>query len=192
MKKTKAKNKNCRGFALLEIIVSVSLFVVIIILVNSIFLSSQNSYRANSNMAELSQNARVSLDRMSREIRQAVDVITSLPASKTDPAVEQIFFQDGHDISRITYILYYLDGSNLMKQIKAYYFDSDPSTYVTHDALDYGGYPPDELILEDRIIGEYFSGIKFWSSNGTISIELNLLKNKNSLNVETAVGSRNQ
>lgn len=195
MKQKKSpKNIDLTGFTLLEIIVSLSLFVIIIILVNSIFITSQRSYNKNSNQAELSQNVRVSLDRMSRELRQATNIITTLPATKTDPLnppAEQIFFQDGHDTSRLTYLRYYLNGTNLMRENKAYYFDADPLTYVAYNSLDQGGSPPSFSILEARVIGEYFNGLKFWGTGGVINLELNLQKNQNSLNLETAIYGRN-
>lgn len=194
-KKLPTKNVNLTGFTLLEIIVSLSLFVIIIILVNSIYTTSQNSYNKNSNRAELSQNVRVSSDRMSRELRQSTNIITTLPATKTDPLnppAEQIFFQDGHDMSRITYLRYHLNGTNLMRENKAYYFDTDLNTYVAYNSLDQGGSPPRELIIDDRIIGEYFNSIKFWGSSGVINLELNLQKNQNSLNIETSIYGRNR
>ncbi len=194
-KKLSAKNFRQKGFTLLEIIVSLSLFIIIIILVNEIYAISQRSYNSNSCQGELSQNARVSFDRMSRELRQSNSIITALPASKDDPLnppAEQLFFQDGHDADLITYIRYYLNGSDLMRQSKAYYFDADPSAYVAYNSLDQGGYPPNELVIDDRIIGEYFNSIKFWGSNGVINMELNLRKNQNSLNIETLIYSRNR
>lgn len=194
-KKISAKNIGSAGFTLLEIIVSVSLFTIIIMLVNEIYTASQRSYNKNSGQGELSQNARVSFDRISRELRQSSDIITTFPAVKTDPLnppAEQIFFQDGHDADAITYIRYYLNGSDLMRQNKAYYFGAATSSFVAFNMLDQGGYPPNELIIDDKIIGEYFNGIKFWGSNGIIGMELNLQKNQNSLNIETLIYGRNR
>lgn len=194
-KKIYTQNISHAGFTLLEIIVSLSLFAIIVILVNEIYTASQRSYNKSSEQGELSQNARVSFDRMSRELRQSNNIITTLPAVKTDPLnppAEQLFFQDGHNSNIIAYIRYYLNGSDLMRQNKAYYFDTDPSTFVAFNMLDQGGYPPNELIIDDRIIGEYFNGIKFWGSSGIISMELNLQKNQSLFNIETLIYSRNR
>jgi len=185
---------NFTGFTLLETIASVSLFVIIIILVSNIYLVTQRAYNKNSELAELTQNARVSLDRISRELRQASNIVTTLPETNTDPLdppTNQIFFQDGHDINQVTYLKYYLDGTNLMREHKAYYFNEEPSIYVTYNSFDQAGDPPLEIILEDRIIGEYFTELKFWGSNGLINISLNLQKNQNNFPIKTSVFSRN-
>jgi len=182
------------GFTLLEIIASLALFAMIIILVSDVYLVAQRAYNKNSNIAELTQNARVSLDRISRELRQSSGLVTTLPASDTDPdnpPASQIFFQDGHDNSRITYLRYYLDGANLMREHKAYYFDQEPSVYVPYGSLDQGGGQPRETILENRVVGEYFSQLKFWGANGLINISLSLAKNQNNFSIKTSVYSRN-
>ncbi len=185
---------NTFGFSLIEVIVSISLFVIIILLVNSIYILAQQTYNKNSNLAELTQNARVSLDRLSREIRQSVSVITILPATDTDPLnppTNQIFFQDGHNISQITYLRYYLNGTDLMRQKKVYYFSEEPDTYVTYNSIDQYGQPAQELILEDQVVGQYFNDLKFWGVNGLINISIGLSKSQNFFNIKTSVYSRN-
>lgn len=185
--------KNLNGFTLLEIIVSLSLFTIIIILVSDIYLITQRAYNKNSDAAELAQNARVSLDRISRELRQSASLITALPATDADPnnpPAYQIFFQDGHDVSQITYLRYYLDGANLMREHKAFYFIQEPSIYVTYNSLDQGGSPPLEII-DNRIVGEYFTELKFWGVGGLINIYLKLAKNQNNFAIQTSVFSRN-
>ena len=188
-------NREQSGFTLLEIIVSLSLFTIIIILVSNVFLTTQNAYNKNSNIAELTQNARVSLDRISRELRQSSSVITALPATDDDPLnppANQIFFQDGHDVSQITYLRYYLDGSNLMREHKAYYFSQEPSIYVTYNSLDQGGGPPLEIIIDSLVVGEYFNRLEFWGAGNLINISLNLTKNQHNFSLETSIFSRNR
>ncbi len=77
--------RNITGFTLPEILVSLSLFVLILLLVNSVYVLSQRAYNKNSDTAELTQNVRVSLDRISREIRQSTNIVTELPATRDDP-----------------------------------------------------------------------------------------------------------
>lgn len=176
------------GFTIFEIIVSISLFVVIILMTGSLYQVSQKSYNKGSDQAELTQNARVSLDRISRELRQATDIVTGLPAS-------EIFFRDGHDISEITYIKYYLNGNNLMRVRTAYYFGDEQSVYVPYGSYDQYGDPPDELILDDgrepKIIGEYFNNLQFSGVDNLINISMELAKNQNKLNAETKIYTRN-
>lgn len=175
------------GFTIFEIIVSISLFVIIILMTGSLYQISQKSYNKGSDGAELTQNARVSLDRISRELRQATDIVTSLPAS-------EIFFRDGHDISEITYIKYYLNNNNLMRLHVAYSFDTDPDIYIPYGSLDQYGDPPDESILEGgmpKIIGEYFNNLQFSGVDNLINISMELAKNQNKLNVGTKIYTRN-
>jgi len=191
---TKRKPTRQNGFTMLEIIVSLALFVIVIILVSSIYLLAQKSYNKSSDLAELTQNARVCLDRLSRELRQSVNIVTALPPTDSDPEnppAEEIFFQDGHNISQITYLRYYLDGTNLMRKHTAYHFASEPTIYVTYNTTDQYGNSPDKKILENRIIGEYFSQLKFWDNSGSISIAIELNKGSNNFKIRTSVYPRN-
>jgi len=193
--KKNSLRKKAAGFTLLEIIVSISLFTIIIILVSDIYLATQRAYNKNSDIAELTQNARVSLDRISRELRQSSSLITSLPATDDDPGqppASQMFFQDGHDTAQITYLRYYLDGADLMREHKAYFFSDEPLIYVAYNSFNQAGEPPSEIIIDDRIVGEYFTELKFWGINGLINISLKLAKNQNAFAIKTSVFSRNR
>jgi len=188
------RKANLMGFTLLEILVSLSLFTFAILLVSSMYSLSQKSYNRGAAKGELVQNARVSFDRMTRELRQSLDIVTVLPETDSDPGnppAEEIFFQDGHDASQITYLRYYLDGTNLKRSYIAYYFSAEPDTYVTYNSLDQNGYPPEELIIEDRIVGEYFNQLQFWGSSGLIHISLGLVKNQDSFSMNTGIFERN-
>lgn len=190
---TKYKFLNA-GFTTLEIAISMMIFVLVILLVNSMYTISQRSYNKGSNKAELAQNARVVFDRTSRELRQSTNIITALPPTGIDPLnspPNEISFQDGHNIDQITYLRYYLYESNLMREHSAYYFSGAPSVYVAQTSVDGFGNHPTKLILEDRIVGEYFNNLKFWGANGLVHISIKLLKNQDIINFETNVYSRN-
>jgi type II secretory pathway component PulJ len=178
-----------KGFTILEIVVSVSLFTFIILLSGSMYSLAQKSYNKGQERGELAQNIRVSLDRITRELRQSVNIVTTLPETADDPEnlpSEEIFFQDGHDISQITYLYYYLNGTNLMRSRIVYYFDEDPETYVSWDSVD-----ANEEVLENRVVGEYFDKMEFWGANGLIYISLRLIKGQNTLNIDTNIFTRN-
>lgn len=171
-----------------------AVFIVVILLTGSIYSLSQKSYKKSSDMAELTQNNRVFLDRLSRELRQSVNIITALPPTNSDPLnppAEQIIFQDGHNANQITYIRYYLNGADLMREHSAYYFSAEPSTYVAYNSVGQNGQPALFKNLENRIIGEYFNQIKFWGSNDLVNIYLKLIKNTNTFEVETKAFARN-
>lgn len=190
----KVINKNQNGFTLLEILVSLSLFTLAIILVGSMYSLSQRSYNKGAGKGELVQNARVCLDRITRELRQSVSIVTVLPETDSDPLnppADEIFFQDGHDASQITYLRYYLDGTDLKRSYIVYYFASEPETYVAYNSFDQYGSPPQELIIEDRVVGEYFGELQFWGSSGLVYISLALAKGQDSFNVNSSIFKRN-
>lgn len=186
---SKKTNPAEHGFSILETIVSIGLFVMAILLVSSMYTFIQRAYRAGSDKAEVTQNARVALDRMSREIRQAVHFVGALPNSTTT-ATSTLEFQDGHNQTEVNYIRYFLSGTNLMREVKYYYFDSSPSTHVRWYDLD-GSIKPSATTTASTIIGEYFDSVRFHGSSFGVSIGLSIKKNSNSYNIETLLYTRN-
>lgn len=180
------------GFTLVEILISLSLLLIIFLAVVSVYTISQRLYVLADNQAEISQNGRVIIDRLTRELRQTQDIVTTLPATNSNPETlpDEIMFQDGHDPEIIRYIRYYLDGQDIKKQIIAYYFTINPEQYVYWHAIDQNGNPPQNKILEDKIIGEYVYDWEFWG-NKLIYINIYLVKNQNSQIINTAIYGRN-
>jgi Tfp pilus assembly protein PilE len=83
------KNKLSFGFTLVEMMVISCIFLILMSVVYSVFLFQQRAYKSGENSAEIIQNGRVVLERITRELRQAKKIISALPAS-------EIKFQDGH------------------------------------------------------------------------------------------------
>ena len=186
--------KPAGGFTLLEVIVSVAIFSLVILVAYEIYSLGQNIYRRGGDEMEVWQNARASLDRLTREVRQTESLATALPDVNDDPdnpPANELRFQDGHDTSSITYLRYYLNGANLQWQRIAYYFSVQPEVYVTYNSQDQFGNPPEQIILEERVIGEYFSDLDFWRTNNLINIIIHLTKNGREVNLMTAVYGRN-
>lgn len=95
MKKPLFWGKLNRGFTLAEIITVLAIFILIIGVIYSAIVYSQKSYALGENAAEIIQNGRVVIERISREIRQARKIISPLPEESINPPSE-IRFQDGH------------------------------------------------------------------------------------------------
>ena len=184
--------RNKQGMTLIEVVIALAIGSLIFVLVTSIYLLSQNIYRSTDAKAEISQNGRVILDRIVREIRQSQRIITVLPTVAGDSAPDEVTFQDGHDMSEIKYLRYYMDSSHhLNRQVIAYYFAAYPDIYVNIDATEETTHnPPTQIILEDRLIGEYVDDIEFYG-NRLININLYLSKNGESAIMSTAVFGRN-
>lgn len=190
MPKTKLNLKAQQGFTLAEMLVSIIIGIVIVSLVGSIFLLSQKVIRKNNTKSELTQNARITIDLMSREIRQAKEVITVLPVDTSSPPLpSELQFEDGHTTSQIQYIRYYLNSEQLNRQIIVYYFDSDPNTYVRWDDVDGFGVPTSE-VMEDKIIGENFNNINFYGDKN-INIDFIMEKNNEQIDMKTIINPRN-
>jgi type II secretory pathway component PulJ len=185
---------NNSGFTLVEVIVSIGMFILVILIAYELYSLGQNVYRRGGDEMEAWQNARAALDRMTREIRQAESLATVLPATSDDPVnppANEVMFQDGHDTFQITYIRYYLDGTNLNWQRVAYYFSIQPDLYVASNSKDQFGNPPNQIVLDDRVIGEYFDDLDFWGDGNLINIIVRLSKNGRLINLMTAVYGRN-
>lgn len=182
------------GFTLIEVMISVVIAAMIFMLLSGTYIISQKVYLETDSKAELSQNGRVILDRMIREVRQTPDLTTQLPFDNSDPEQlpSEIMFQDGHDTSEIKYIRYFMDGSDLKRQVIVFYFPSEPA-YFVHDYdtdKDPPHNPPVQQILEEKIIGEYVDDLEFWG-DGLLNINLYLSKNSQSVIINTAVYGRN-
>ena len=172
----------------MEILTAMTVFLVVVLQVGSLYTLAQRSYTRGIDQAELIQNARVCLDRLSRELRQTRNMITPLSASVP---VNELYFQDGHDPEEITYIKYYPDGADLKRSHLAYYFPVDPDVYVYYDSVDAFGSPPEENILEDGIIGEYFDSVGFTGDLGLVDVSFGMARGQSDLSVDTKIYMRN-
>lgn len=185
---------NKKGFTLVEIIIVMTISVIIFGLITSVYIISQKAYSETDTKAEITQNGRVILDRMIREIRQTPDIITQIPPDTSEPSLlpSEIKFQDGHNTNQVRYIRYFLDGTDVKRQEIVYYFPSAPDYYVhSYDTdKDPPHNPPIEQVVEEKVIGEYTEDLEFWGDN-LININLYLYKDGYSSIINTAVYGRN-
>jgi len=189
------KNKN--GFTLAELLVTIAILGLVLGAIYEAYALNQRAYRKGEVSAELTQNSRVILERMTREIRQAKGIATELSAASTD-ATSTIEFEDGHDISYVHYVHYFWDevDETIKREVVAYYFSisgnpNSTSTYVAWDATPPVGESLETCTLEGPdIIGEYVTDLKLWKSEG-INISLTFKKGENSINLSTKVFGRN-
>jgi prepilin-type N-terminal cleavage/methylation domain-containing protein len=200
-----AKKISQLGFTLTEVLVSITIFVLIIVVIYSIYIFNQRSYQEGEQAAEINQNGRVILERMTREIRQAKEIVTNLPQAPDNPgnpAPSEIEFQDGHTPypyqalgSDYYYIRYFIpEGSNeLKRQYRVYCFEECDicNTYFRwNDTRLEGQETTHPCNLEEIAIGECVSDLKFWGVN-SINIFISLSKNNKEINLKTNVLGRN-
>lgn len=202
------RNQNLlTGFTIVEVLITVAIFILIVVVIFSIYLTSQRFYQRGEVRAELLQNGRVILERLAREIRQAEEIVTPLPQlpdNPDNPPPEEIEFQDGHIPSPYQelgsdyyYIRHYLATTTgeLYRQYRVYCFDSCEicNTYFRWNDTKIVG---EEIVkahpcdLEDKIIGEYAKELKFWGS-GLINISLTLFKQNEKIDMQTKILGRN-
>ncbi len=183
------------GFTLIEITIAITIAIIIITAVYASFTMGEKVSRKSLQKAELAQNGRISLDRISREIRQTTEMVTLLPLDKSDPSnppPSSIKFEDGHT-EYTRYITYYKDGTNLKRKISHYYFgDTDPPSdqWVVWNAEDSFGNPPTEKVDEDQTIAEYIDQLEFYGEK-VINIDLTVQKNEDTIDFSTSAFGRN-
>lgn len=183
-----------RGLTLVEILVGITLSTLLIGALYGVYIVSNKSYRTSVNQTELNQNARIALERISRDLRQSMLLVTTLPPTNTDtlnPAPSDITFQDGHDNTKIQYIRYYLSGTDLKRQVFHYAFSSNPTVWVTYDALDNLNLPPAKTITEDTIKANTITTLQFYGTSSLININLTSTNGTSNYKYETAVYARN-
>lgn len=193
-KQNKISHNLNRAFTLVEILVAIAAGVVIIALIYASHSLMVRLTERESRKVELVQNGRVTLDRLTRELRQTDEIVTALPETPDnpdDPPPSEIKFQDGHESDPIRYIRYYLDGNLLHREISHYYFDIDPDTWVHWDAEDEYGDEALHTVDEDNVIAEYIDSLIFWGEDRLINIRFDAMSGEESVEFLTAVCGRN-
>lgn len=179
------------GFTLIEVSVTMAILSLVLGSIYGVYNLSQKAYTIEENMVEITQNGRVVFERLSREIRQAVEIVTELQNEEAS-ATSTIMFEDGHITEPYNYIRYFQDGSLIKREVIGFYFSGDSEeTLVPLDAVP----PPSQTLMvktiqEVQTIGEYAAQLKFWGS-GVVSIVLELNKKENNLRLKTSIFGRN-
>lgn len=154
-----------KAFTLVELLVAISISSILIVVSVSVYNLFRRSTIADQAKSDLSQNARVALDRLTRELRQTPDIVTQLPASPSDTTVvepNEIEFEDGNvsvgDPDYLTYHRYYLAGTTLEMDIREYYFASDTSTRVHWNDRDASNNLPIAHVISTQAVAQDVSG----------------------------------
>lgn len=172
-----------KGFTLIELLVSVTGGLIIFLGILNLFIIARQAVSTGRTRAELAQNGRVALERVARDLRQAEEIVTTLPNS-------EIELQDGHDVGALNYVRYHLNGQGLYREVSFYAFSGAPDTRVKFNAIDGFGNPPSKTIIEDLIIAEYVTALNF-SGEEIVNISVGLEYNNIALTIPTAIFGRN-
>jgi len=179
------------SFTLVETLVVIVILGLVLGTVYTVYNLSQKAYQEGEKAAELLQNGRVVLERITREIRQAREMVSEL-SEEEEGATSTIVFEDGHIGDSYHYIHYFQDDNLVKREVIGYYFSGDTEkTLVPWDALPPEGQSLEVQTLEEtRIIGEYLADFKIWGSK-IISTALILEKQDKTLELRTKIFARN-
>ncbi|HSI20604.1 MAG TPA: prepilin-type N-terminal cleavage/methylation domain-containing protein [Verrucomicrobiae bacterium] len=156
-----------RAFTLVELLVAVVVSGILVGITASTYSLFRRSMALDQGRVSLSQNARIALDRISRELRQTPAVVTLLPANPSDlstPQPGELEFEDGH-ANDLTYRRYYLSGGTLKVDVKQYYFAYDPTTRVRWNEQGTGGVSPISNVISTNDIADNVQSISYYGSN---------------------------
>lgn len=93
------KRKKNIAFTATETVVAIAVATGIMLSIYSLYLLHQRAYRKGEEAGEVIQNGRIVLERLSRELRQAKEIVTILPDTRDSEELSppnNIKFQDGH------------------------------------------------------------------------------------------------
>jgi len=185
----KKDKKYLTGFTMMETLLAVGIGATIIAVAGSIYFMGVKTYRIKNLSAELVQNGRIAMDRMSREIRQTSEIAVTLPAEEEESLPDEIIFRDGH-AEDIDYIRYYLNNGDLKREERFYYFESDAEkNHVICGAIGESGESPIWDTVKDQVIAENLSNLGFFGEP-LVHIRLILSKLDVNLHLATAVLGR--
>ena len=176
-----------QGFTLAELLVAISVTLLLLGTLYAVYEISQDSFKYGSTKIELTQNAKIGLERISRELRETNQITTVLPTTGDDPEnppVNEITFQDAN-FEQIRYINYYLSGNDLNRCIYHYYLGGAPDEWVTYDTP--GAV---ESLDEELTTATNITNLEFYGQT-VITINLSAHSGSESIDLSSQVKPRN-
>lgn len=192
---TGKKTKNL-AFTLIELLVAIGVALIVVTAAVSIVVLIKREIGGGNDRLEATQNTRSLLDRISRDLRQASEIVTVLPtyAEGVDGKTE-IAFQNGHsaDNSKINYISYYLsEGGNVVKKNYHYSFASAPDEWTSWDARDNLNNPPTETVDSSYVVASNIELFSVWQSGDfSVLLDVKAVKDKASSHMKSNILLRN-
>lgn len=179
------------GFTFIELLVALAGGLLLLLGVLNLFTLGQSAFRVGGNFAEASQNGRIVLERMSRELRQAEELVSALSQNPASPSAE-IQFLDGHNPQALNYLRYYLANQTLRREVAFYNLTAAPTVPVHYQDRNPDGSLATKTVTENEIIAEYITAFKLWESGSRlINISLTLTRDNATTNLITALYGRN-
>ena len=166
-----------RGFTLTELLVAASIASILAGLTATSYISVQRLVARGENDLVAAQTARVIIDRISRDLRQALTIVDSIPPDPID-GLTHLTFEDGHDVdpSGPTYITYALNGTSVQRTRHYYYQSSNPNQRLPYNAGTVGqnGFSVATVEGEDYEIANDVADLRFYGDAHLISINTDI------------------
>lgn len=186
-------NHKGRGFTLIELVAGVAASLIILLGVLHILSLTRVALNSGGDRAEAVQNARIALERITRDLRQAEELVTNLPDTADDPLLPpptEIEFHDGHDPETLTYLRYHLIDGLLYREESYYAFPSAPELRVVYNVRDEDGNAPVKTVVQDLAVAEGVSVLSFWGDEN-IHINLEVRRGEARVISNTSIFGRN-
>lgn len=166
-----------KGFTLTELVIAAAIASILAGLTASSYISVQRLVARGENDLVAAQTARVVIDRISRDLRQALKIVDSIPPDAVD-GLTNLTFEDGHDVDPAgpTYITYMLDGTSVQRTRHYYYRADNPSQRLPYNAGVVGQNGFSEAVIEgeDYVIADDVANLRFYGSERLISIDTDI------------------
>jgi prepilin-type N-terminal cleavage/methylation domain-containing protein len=179
------------GFTLIELLVAVLVSGILIGVTTSTYVLFRKSVAQDQGKTEISQNARIAMDRLTRDLRQTTAVVTVLPTAPSDLSVTQpheIEFEDGHlesgDTNYLSTRRYYLSGTTLKLDINLYKLSGATVRYNVAGAS--------KTVLSTQDIAQEVTSLMFYNDAGTMEVDIATGDGGNqSYSLQTVIRKRN-
>jgi prepilin-type N-terminal cleavage/methylation domain-containing protein len=158
-----------KGFTLNELLIALAVFTI--------------------NIAEVTQSGRLILKKISKELRQAREIVTDLPSTR-GTATDTLEFEDGQKEEPYYYIHYFEEDGAVEREVKRYYFPSDPQQFLPWSATSSGEELAATTTEGPAAVGSYVFDLKFWE-DGMVNIFIGLKKEGKEADFETKIFGRN-
>ena len=162
-----------KAFTLVELLVAIIVSSILITSTASIYSVFKRSMIRDQQKVDLSQNARIILDRLSRELRQANTIQTSFPTNASDQEIAQpheVEYESGHSIDK-DYYRFYLVGTVLKMDSIEYYFSYDPEHRARWNDIGNGGEEPIKRVISTQDIADNVSEFNIYQ-DGIMTLEV--------------------
>lgn len=173
--------KRRRAFTLIEVLLAATLSVGLVGIAGSSYLQSERVAAIEADELAVAQNARVLIDRLSRDVRQTTEFAFTLPETVADGA-SSVEFVDGHEpsIDGPYYLRYELQDGQVWRRRHYYYRGSQPGTRLpfsqgetVYEEGEEGG---DTALYrhetEAVVIAESVADLKFWGTANLLSVDV--------------------